>query len=87
MSDHLHLSLRIRCSGGGGVCGKLLGVVDEKGRLVTESSRSGSYIKTVMEKGIVACKNCGTVLKWNAFSRPRATPGNAAILKEEAHHA
>ncbi|KKN47799.1 hypothetical protein LCGC14_0659200 [marine sediment metagenome] len=66
-------------------CHKLLGVVDEKGRLVTESKRKGWPIRTEMEKGRVTCTNCGTVLEWNAYSTQRATPVKTNALKETSH--
>ncbi|KKL84352.1 hypothetical protein LCGC14_1965590 [marine sediment metagenome] len=66
-------------------CGKILGVVDESGRLVTQSKRKGWYIKTEMEKGRITCTNCGTVLEWNAFSAPRANPIQTNALKETSH--
>ena len=73
MSRDKHFDLRVRCKG---KCGRLLGVVDDEGRLVTESKRTGWYIKQIMEKGTIICTNCGTALYWNAFSIPRATPGH-----------
>ena len=84
MSNVGHYQLRVRCANRA-QCGKLLGVVDDKGRLVTESKRTGWPIKTEMEKGRITCTNCGTVLEWNAYSTRRATPVNTNGLKEESH--
>ncbi len=69
------------------LCSKILGVVDEKGRLVTQSKRRGWYIKTEMEKGRITCINCGTVVEWNAFSLPRAvrTETDLQTMKEVNH--
>lgn len=56
--------LTVRCTGR--FCKKVLGKVDYRGVLITESSRSGSWIRTEMEEGVVECKKCGNRLKWSA---------------------
>ena len=56
--------LTLRCTGKN--CKKVLGKVNTKGQLITESTRSGSWIKTIMEKGEVICKKCGNLLSWDS---------------------
>jgi len=56
--------LTLRCTGKN--CKKILGKVNGKGQLITESHRSGSWIKTIMEKGFVKCKKCGNLLEWDS---------------------
>ncbi len=56
--------LTLRCQGKN--CKKILGKVNAQGQLITESSRSGSWIKTIMEKGFVKCKKCGNLLSWDS---------------------
>lgn len=56
--------LTLRCTGKN--CKKVLGKVNTKGQLITESNRSGSWIKTIMEKGFVKCKKCGNLLSWDS---------------------
>ncbi len=56
--------LTLRCQGTN--CKKILGKVNAQRQLVTESSRSGSWIKTIMEKGFVKCKKCGNLLSWDS---------------------
>ena len=56
--------LTLRCTGKN--CKKILGKVNGKGQLITESHRSGSWIKTIMEKGFVKCKKCGNLLTWDS---------------------
>ena len=56
--------LTLRCTGKN--CKKVLGKVNVKGQLITESTRSGSWIKTIMEKGFVECKKCGNLLSWDS---------------------
>ena len=56
--------LTLRCQGS--VCKKVLGKVNGKGYLITESKRSGSWIKTIMIEGFVECKKCDNILYWNA---------------------
>ena len=54
--------LTLRCTSQ--QCKKVLGKVDHEGILITESSRSGSWIRTKMEKGEVDCKKCGNTIRW-----------------------
>ena len=56
--------LTLRCTGKN--CKKVLGKVNEKGQLITESMRSGSWIKTIMDKGEVICNKCWNHLFWNS---------------------
>ena len=56
--------LTLRCQGTN--CKKILGKVNAQRQLITESSRSGSWIKTIMEKGFVKCKKCGNLLSWDS---------------------
>ena len=56
--------LTLRCTGKN--CKKILGKVNSQGQLITESMRSGSWIKTIMEKGFVKCKKCGNLLSWDS---------------------
>jgi len=56
--------LTLRCTGKN--CKKILGKVNGRGQLITESHRSGSWIKTIMEKGFVKCKKCGNLLTWDS---------------------
>ena len=56
--------LTLRCQGS--ACKKVLGKVNGKGYLITESKRSGSWIKTIMIEGFVKCKKCENILYWNA---------------------
>ena len=56
--------LTLRCTGKN--CKKILGKVNGIGQLITESHRSGSWIKTIMEKGFVKCKKCGNLLTWDS---------------------
>ena len=56
--------LTLRCTGTN--CKKILGKVNNKGQLITESMRSGSWIKSIMEKGFVKCKKCGNLLTWDS---------------------
>ena len=59
-----HFMMRLRCVGAN--CGKLLGVVDESGRLVIESKRSGWWIAVKLERGTVICKKCGTKIHYDS---------------------
>ena len=56
--------LTLRCTNK--FCKKMLGKIDYRGVLITESSRSGSWIRTEMEEGTVVCKKCGNRVKWSA---------------------
>ncbi len=68
-ADNTLLTLRCR----GNNCKKVLGKVNIKGELITESSRSGSWIKTIMKVGKVECKKCGNILNWNSQNLNRRT--------------
>ncbi len=56
--------LTLRCQGTN--CKKILGKVNAQRQLITESFRSGNWIKTIMEKGFVKCKKCGNLLSWDS---------------------
>ena len=62
--DPNEMLLTLRCTGKN--CKKILGKVNGIGQLITESHRSGSWIKTIMEKGFVKCKKCGNLLTWDS---------------------
>ncbi|KKL96592.1 hypothetical protein LCGC14_1842950 [marine sediment metagenome] len=64
MNENKDILLTLRCTNK--LCIKMLGKVNNRGILITESSRSGSWIKTEMEVGVVECKKCGNRVEWSA---------------------
>ena len=59
------LLFTVRCKGSR--CTKILGMVDERGWLITESTNPKRWwIKTAMKEGTVECKKCDNVMTWSA---------------------